>query len=297
MAGHTDNQIRIEAPFQLVWDITNDVPNWPDLFTEYAATEVVSEDGDTITFRLTMYPDDNGVTWSWVSERTRYYDEKRTHSHRIETGPFEYMNLDWYYEEVEGAVILRWVQDFHMKDTAPVDDEWMVDNINKNSKVQLQVIKDKIEKIHHSKRASDDKVVAIHNCPQDHRRGGTIQTLLSPRTVGSTSGFMGGATLAPGEAIAEHYHPYSEEFVFCIRGTLEVDVDDKVIELSAGSAILVPKETRHRLRNVAGEETFAVFHLGPLAPRPELGHVDTETREEAAAIAARILAERETKAA
>ncbi|MFI7679802.1 cupin domain-containing protein [Actinophytocola sp. NPDC049390] len=297
MAGHTDNQIRIEAPFQLVWDITNDVPNWPDLFTEYAATDVLSEEGDTITFRLTMYPDDNGTVWSWVSERTRYLDEKRTHSHRIETGPFEYMNLDWYYEEVEGAVILRWVQDFHMKDTAPVDDEWMVNNINKNSKVQMQIIKDKIEKVYHSRRASDKKVVSIHDCPQDHRRGGTIQTLLSPRTVGSTSGFMGGATLATGEAIAEHLHPYSEEFVFCIRGHLEVDIDDEVVDLPAGSAILVPKDTRHRLRNVGDEEVFAVFHLGPLAPRPELGHVDTETREEAAAVAARILADRQKKAA
>lgn len=295
MAGHTDNQIRIEAPFDLVWDITNDVPNWPDLFTEYAATEVVSEGGDTITFRLTMYPDDNGVTWSWVSERTRFRDEKRTHSHRIETGPFEYMNLDWYYEEVEGGVILRWVQDFHMRDTAPVDDEWMTNNINKNSKVQLQIIKDKIEKAYHSRRASANKTVSIHDCPQDHRRGGTIQTLLSPRTVGSTSGFMGGATLAPGEAIAEHYHPYSEEFVFCIRGELEADVEDKVVPVPAGSAILVPKESRHRLRNVGTEEVFAVFHLGPLAPRPELGHVDTETREEAAAVAAKILAARESQ--
>lgn len=292
MAGHTDNQIRIEAPFQLVWDITNDVPNWPNLFTEYAATEVVTEEGDTITFRLTMYPDDNGVTWSWVSERTRYHDERRTHSHRIETGPFEYMNLDWYYEEVEGATVLRWVQDFHMRDTAPVDDEWMTNNINKNSKVQQQVIKDKIEKAYHSRRASDHKTVALADCPADHRRGATIQTLLSPRTVGSTSGFMGGATLAAGEAIAEHYHPYSEEFVFCIRGELEVDVDGVAVPVPAGSAILVPTETRHRLRNVGDDEVFAVFHLGPLAPRPELGHVDTETREEAARIAEKLLAAR-----
>ncbi|GAB3433906.1 cupin domain-containing protein [Actinophytocola sediminis] len=297
MAGHTDNQIRIEAPFQLVWDITNDVPNWPDLFTEYAGTEVVSQDGDTITFRLTMYPDDNGQVWSWVSERTKFLDEKRTRSHRIETGPFEFMILEWFYEEVEGGVILRWVQDFHMKDTAPVDDEWMVNNINKNSKVQQQVIKDKIEKIYHSRRATDQRTVSLHDCPQDHRRGGTIQTLLSPRTVGSTSGFMGGATLAPGEAIAEHYHPYSEEFVFCIRGELEADIDGEAVSVPAGTAIMVPKETRHRLRNVGGGEVFAVFHLGPLAPRPELGHVDTETREEAAEIAAKILASREKKAA
>ena len=141
------------------------------------------------------------------------------------------------------------------------------------------------------------KTVSLDDVPADRRRGGEIRTLLSPKTVQSTSGFMGVARLQPGERIAEHYHPYSEEFVFCIRGTLEVDVDDKIVEVPAGSAILVPKEKRHRLRNVGDGEAFAVFHLGPLAPRPELGHVDTETREEAAALAARILAEREKRAA
>ncbi|MCA1655383.1 MAG: cupin domain-containing protein [Pseudonocardiaceae bacterium] len=161
----------------------------------------------------------------------------------------------------------------------------------------MRIIKDKIEKVYHSRRATENRTVSIHDCPRDHRRGGTIQTLLSPRTVGSTSGFMGGATLQPGEAIAEHLHPYSEEFVFCIRGELEADVDDKVVPVPAGTAILVPKETRHRLRNVGTEEVFAVFHLGPLAPRPELGHVDTESREQAAAVAMQILAEREKKAA
>ena len=108
---------------------------------------------------------------------------------------------------------------------------------------------------------------------------------------------MGGATLQPGEAIAEHYHPYSEEFVFCIRGDARGRRRRQDRRVPAGTAILVPKETRHRLRNVGGGEVFAVFHLGPLAPRPELGHVDTETREEAAAVAAKILAEREKKAA
>jgi putative monooxygenase len=33
---------------------------------------------------------------------------------------------------------------------------------------------------------------------------------------------------------------------------------------------------RHRFRNVGDVEARMVFHLGPLAPRPELGHVDTE---------------------
>ncbi len=41
-------------------------------------------------------------------------------------------------------------------------------------------------------------------------------------------------------------------------------------------ALYIPIGVRHRLRNTGDEEAFAVFHLGPLAPRPELGHVDTE---------------------
>jgi putative monooxygenase len=36
---------------------------------------------------------------------------------------------------------------------------------------------------------------------------------------------------------------------------------------------------RHRFRNVGNVEARMVFHLGPLAPRPELGHVDTEFSE------------------
>jgi putative monooxygenase len=28
--------------------------------------------------------------------------------------------------------------------------------------------------------------------------------------------------------------------------------------------------------NEGDEEAFIVFHLGPLAPRPDAGHVDTE---------------------
>ncbi|WP_208640972.1 SRPBCC family protein, partial [Streptomyces carpinensis] len=69
MAGHTENEITIAAPVDLVWDMTNDVEKWPQLFSEYASAEVLSQEGDKCTFRLTMHPDENGTVWSWVSER------------------------------------------------------------------------------------------------------------------------------------------------------------------------------------------------------------------------------------
>ncbi|MET7971230.1 cupin domain-containing protein [Micromonospora sp. NPDC005305] len=118
--------------------------------------------------------------------------------------------------------------------------------------------------------------VSVHDVTPDRRRGGELRVLLGPKTVGSTSGFMGVATLAPGERIAEHYHPYSEEFLYVARGAITVDLDDRPVLLAAGEGLFVPKDVRHRLRNTGDEPAEVVFHLGPLAPRPELGHVDTE---------------------
>lgn len=119
-------------------------------------------------------------------------------------------------------------------------------------------------------------LVRAADIPADRRRGGELRVLLGPRTVGSTSGFLGVATLAPGERIAEHYHPYSEEFLYVCRGEIIVDLDGEPIPLSAEAALFVPIRARHRLRNVGDEPAEVVFHLSPLAPRPELGHVDTE---------------------
>ncbi|MEU3048699.1 SRPBCC family protein [Streptomyces sp. NPDC006984] len=146
MSGHTENDILIDAPLDLVWEVTNDVDHWPQLFTEYASVEVLERDGDRTVFRLTMYPDENGKVWSWVSEREADRAALTVRARRVETGPFQYMNIRWTYAETpEGAVRMHWTQDFAMKPDAPVDDEWMTENINRNSKVQMGLIRDRIE--------------------------------------------------------------------------------------------------------------------------------------------------------
>ncbi|MFC3502694.1 SRPBCC family protein [Micromonospora krabiensis] len=144
--GHTENSIVIDAPLPLVWDITNDVANWTELFTEYAVVEILHREGDTVRFRLTMYPDENGVSWSWVSERTADPATRQVHARRVETGPFEYMRIHWWYAAEPEGTRMTWVQDFAMKPTAPVDNAAMTDRINANSAVQLAVIKERIER-------------------------------------------------------------------------------------------------------------------------------------------------------
>jgi aromatase len=145
VTGHTEASVFIDAPLDLVWQMTNDVESWPELFTEYAESEILVRDGKSVTFRLTMHPDENGITWSWVSKRTADRETCQVHSHRVETGPFEYMRIHWSYQSQDGGTLMTWVQDFAMKPTAPVDDRAMTDRINTNSPLQLGVIRERIE--------------------------------------------------------------------------------------------------------------------------------------------------------
>ncbi|SCL35286.1 aromatase [Micromonospora nigra] len=158
--GHTENSVVIAAPLPLVWEVTNDVAGWPDLFTEYANAEILARDGDTVRFRLTMHPDENGVAWSWVSERTPDPATRQVRARRVETGPFEYMNIHWTYTEEPDGTRMTWVQDFAMKPTAPVDNAGMAERINTNSVVQLAIIRDRIERLARRGRSDDPEPTA-----------------------------------------------------------------------------------------------------------------------------------------
>lgn len=114
-------------------------------------------------------------------------------------------------------------------------------------------------------------------------RGGQLRMVLHPGSVGSRSGYMGTAILQPGEHVVEHFHPYSEEFLYVVSGELVLEVEGENWPLAAGEGIYVPIGKRHRLRNVGSTESLTVYHIGPLAPDPSLAHVDTEVLGEPAA--------------
>ncbi|MFD5541250.1 cupin domain-containing protein [Streptomyces sp. NPDC127079] len=274
MPGHTDNEIVVDAPLDFVWETTNDVRSWPDLFTEYSAVEVLESGPDSVTFRLTMHPDEDGNVWSWVSRRETDRATRTVRSQRIETGFFEYMHLRWTYEPVDDArTRMRWQQDFTMKPQAPVDDTAMQERLNRNTAIQMKAVK-------HALEARRSRVVGVGDVPANRRRGADLRTQLSPGTVGTTCGFSGTVRLEPGEVITEHYHPYSEEFIHVVEGRLRVDLGEERRTVDADQAVFVPRNARHRIVNESDAAVRVVFFLGPLAPRPDLGHVDTETLAE-----------------
>jgi aromatase len=139
-----DNTVVIDAPFDTVWAMTNDVERWPDLFTEYAAAEVLDRRAGSVTFRLTTVPDPDGSVWSWVSERTADRATGTVRARRVETGPFEHMHITWTYRATPDGVALRWQQDFAMK-PGTFADEAMRARLDRTSREQMAVIKTRVE--------------------------------------------------------------------------------------------------------------------------------------------------------
>jgi aromatase len=153
MVARTDNSVVIDAPLALVWSRTNDVAAWPRLFTEYAGAQVLAEDASRVRFRLTLHPDENGTSWSWISERVADPETRVVIAHRVETGPFRFMHIRWTYDEVEGGVLMRWTQEFEMRPGAPLDDAAMAARIDASSPVQMAAIRSTLEA--EARRVSD----------------------------------------------------------------------------------------------------------------------------------------------
>ncbi|GAA3703010.1 SRPBCC family protein [Nonomuraea antimicrobica] len=145
MSGRTEATVVIDASMDVVWDMTNDLENWPNLFTEYAKVEVLERDGDTVRFRLTMHPDENGSVHAWESERTADPKTRTVRARRVESHAFDYMNIYWDYTEHDGGVQMRWVQEFHVNEAMSYGDEEMAAHLKKNTAIQMAAIKQRIE--------------------------------------------------------------------------------------------------------------------------------------------------------
>jgi aromatase len=145
--GYIRNAVQIHAAIEDVFNVTNDVRTWPDLFTEYASSEVLEEVDNSVTFRLTTHPDDTGTQWSWTSTRWTDSDRKSTYSERNpEAGPFKHMVIRWWYDKVgDMDTIMTWEQEFTLKPEAPFNDAHATNHLNCQTRIQQQIIKERVE--------------------------------------------------------------------------------------------------------------------------------------------------------
>ncbi|HIE35608.1 MAG TPA: hypothetical protein EYP89_00015 [Candidatus Omnitrophica bacterium] len=141
--AHTVSSIVINAPYEKVFDLSNDISRWKEFFNEYTESEVLEKQGNKIIFKLTHQ---NGN--SWKSFRLLFKEYKFTYAERIEPMfPFEYMKIIWLYRSLdENTTEMRWIQDFKMDKNAKYTDEQVEELINKHSQENLRRFREIIEK-------------------------------------------------------------------------------------------------------------------------------------------------------
>jgi len=140
--AHTVNSIVINAAYEKVFDMSNDIDRWKEYFKEYTGSEVIEKTGNKLTFKLTH---ENGN--SWVSYRLLFKEDKFAYASRLEPMfPFQYMKIIWLYRDVPGGVEMTWIQDFKMDSKAKFNDQQVEEIINKHSKDNLLRFKEIIEK-------------------------------------------------------------------------------------------------------------------------------------------------------
>jgi len=141
--GHTCNSILIDAPYDKIFDISNDIERWTELFGgEYKKAEILKREGNKLAFRLT---DDEGH--SWQSFRLLFKDYHFAYAQKLPPEfPFKYMKIIWLYTPAPGGILMSWIQHFQMDEKAKFNDEQVQEMINKHSRENLEIFKRIIEK-------------------------------------------------------------------------------------------------------------------------------------------------------
>ena len=141
--GHTRNSITINAPYSQVFDTSNQIERWTELFgDEYVKADVLERKGNEITFRL---HDKDGK--NWVSKRWLYKDLQFAYASRHDPMfPFKYMKIVWFYNETPEGVEMIWIQDFQLDPGFTKFTEEQIEGfVNEHSRHNMKIFKKVIE--------------------------------------------------------------------------------------------------------------------------------------------------------
>lgn len=93
--------------------------------------------------------------------------------------------------------------------------------------------------------------------------GSQIRELLHPNFSGAMNQSLAEATLAPGAATTEHYHPKAEEIYYILHGMGRLRLEDEIRDLRAGDAVCIPPGCRHKIWNTGEAELVFLCCCAP----------------------------------
>lgn len=92
--------------------------------------------------------------------------------------------------------------------------------------------------------------------------GRWTRLLVGPGALEANNFVIGHSTLFPGGSIPKHAHE-NEEVYICLSGQTEMSVGDDVQMLEPFTAVYIPSNVMHSLRNVNDGESIIMFVYSP----------------------------------
>jgi hypothetical protein len=145
VAGHVDNQIFIEAPVELTWELANSTEL--DRRHSPEGQAVVAEDParHSRVLRVATPPDADGRVWHYHVERILDPVRRVAYASRFGNPFFLYSTALWVYAPAPGGSSIRCVQDFETTEASPVDDDKMAELLSAGTEKALRTTAEFIE--------------------------------------------------------------------------------------------------------------------------------------------------------
>ncbi|WP_404900523.1 hypothetical protein PV791_05670 [Priestia filamentosa] len=144
-----NNSIVIREDIEKVFNITNDISKWNELFSDYHDNKILSIDKEGRFTKIVFELGKGDSTWK--SYRLLDHKEYTAIAQRIEPMfPFLYMHLTWYYEHHPEGTLMTWVQDFELDPDFREPLDKVTEKMDRSTKINQENIKKIIEENMHS---------------------------------------------------------------------------------------------------------------------------------------------------
>lgn len=139
------HSVVIARPPEEVFEITNDVDRWKELFNEYLESTVLDRQDagrfSKLTFRLR-----NNDGAEWQSWRILDHQDLVAVAQRDQPlYPFVYMHLTWTYRPSDGGTEMTWTQDFELDPAVEISAETVKARMDAHGRENQRRIKDLLE--------------------------------------------------------------------------------------------------------------------------------------------------------
>lgn len=111
------------------------------------------------------------------------------------------------------------------------------------------------------------------------RHGSEIRPLIDRTTSSIQQCSLAEERLEPGQAVSPHFHRETEEIYYVLEGEGAMSIGDETHPVSAGDAIMIPRNAVHSLANTGTVAMRIVLVCGPAFQRSDENFVDAATKK------------------